>query len=64
MMVFWLDKGTFGIWIGPTVACAFNTIAYLFMFKRANWDELIKKQAAQRLKDKSPQQDDLFKQQK
>jgi len=54
LMVFRFDQGTYGIWIGPTLACFFNTIAYLVMFKRANWDELIAKSAAQRLKDKLP----------
>ena len=46
LMVFWLSKGTFGIWIGPTFACAFNTLVYLFMFSRVNWDDLIAKSAA------------------
>jgi len=37
LMVFKFDLGTLGIWIGPTVACAFNTVAYLYIFNTIDW---------------------------
>ncbi len=52
LLVFYYELGIFGIWVGPTLACAFNTLAYLVMFKRMNWHELIRKSAEQREKDK------------
>ena len=51
-MVFKFNLGTVGIWIGPTVACAFNTAAYLFIFKSIDWKQLIIRAAEQREKDK------------
>jgi hypothetical protein len=53
-MSFGLSYGNIGIWVGPTVACAFNTAAYLLIFKRFDWDMLIVKAAIQRSKDISP----------
>lgn len=57
-MAFGLSYGNIGIWVGPTVACAFNTAAYLFIFKRFNWEVLIEKAAIQRSKDISPKRID------
>ncbi len=34
-----------GLWCGPMIACAFNTAAYLIIFKRMDWPSLIEKQA-------------------
>ena len=51
-LVFAFDMSNVGIWIGPTLACAFNTAAYLYIFKRMNWIELIRRTAEQREKDK------------
>lgn len=31
-MTFSLEYSTTGIWVGPTLACAFNTCAYLIIF--------------------------------
>jgi len=52
LMVFQFDLGTKGIWLGPTFACAFNTVAYLWIFNKINWSDLIVKAAQQREKDK------------
>ena len=52
VMVFQFDLGTMGIWLGPTFACAFNTVAYLWIFNKINWTDLIVKSAQQREKDK------------
>jgi multidrug resistance protein, MATE family len=38
VMAYKLGYGNGGIWVGPTIACAFNTLAYLVIFKRINWD--------------------------
>jgi Na+-driven multidrug efflux pump len=51
-LVFYNDMGIFGIWVGPTLACAFNTVAYILIFKRMDWHELIRKSAENREKDK------------
>jgi MATE family multidrug resistance protein len=52
LMVFKFELGTVGIWIGPTVACAFNTAAYLYIFNSIDWKQLIIKAAEQRERDK------------
>ena len=41
-----------GIWMGPIVACAFNTVAYIVIFLRTDWQKLIADMALQREKDK------------
>lgn len=45
LLVFTYDLGTFGIWVGPTFAVALNTVAYLVIFGRINWTDLIVKSA-------------------
>lgn len=50
--VFYYGLSNFGIWVGPTLACAFNTLAYLWIFNKMNWVELVRRQAEQREKDK------------
>lgn len=51
LMVFYWNVGIWGLWLGPTLACAFNTVVYLIIFKKIDWEELIKKLAIQREKD-------------
>jgi len=41
LMVFHFTLGNRGIWIGPTVACAFNTAAYITLFIRIDWKGLM-----------------------
>ena len=41
MLVFWQTWGIKGIWVGPTVAVLFNTIAYHFIVKTTDWPTLI-----------------------
>ena len=41
-----------GIWMGPIVACAFNTVAYVVIFLRTDWKRLFAHMALQREKDK------------
>ena len=51
LMVFYFTLGNQGIWIGPTVACTFNTAAYLTLFNRIDWKGLMQKAKEQRAKD-------------
>jgi multidrug resistance protein, MATE family len=41
LCVFKADLGIAGIWIGPTISTAFNTCAYLLLFRRIDWAVLI-----------------------
>ena len=41
MMVFWYELGIVGIWIGPTIATAFNTVAYQILFQKMDLEKLI-----------------------
>lgn len=52
LMVFYFKVGIWGLWLGPTLACAFNTAVYLIIFKMIDWEKLIAKLAEQREKDK------------
>lgn len=52
ILVFHYQLSNTGIWVGPTLACAFNTFAYLYLFKKENWGDLIRKSVEQRQKDK------------
>ena len=36
------DMGTMGLWIGPTVACAYLTIVYNILIACINWPDLFK----------------------
>jgi multidrug resistance protein, MATE family len=45
LLMFYYDMGIWGLWLGPTLACAFNTVVYLIIFNRTKWDELIIKMA-------------------
>ena len=51
-LVFYNDKGIFGIWVGPSIACAFNTFCYLIIYKCINWNNLIKEIAEKMEKNK------------
>jgi MATE family multidrug resistance protein len=44
-MAFRLEFGIAGIWVGPTVACAFNTVSYLVIYERIDWVSLIERAA-------------------
>jgi hypothetical protein len=44
-MAFSFELGIAGIWVGPTVACAFNTVAYLVIYKKIDWVSLIERAA-------------------
>lgn len=52
MLVFWQTWGIMGIWIGPTLAVLFNTVAYQIMVKSTNWSELIRESEQGRAKAK------------
>ena len=52
LLVYSYDMHLPGIWVGPTLACAFNTVAYLFIYKRMDLQDLVKKAYEQRQKDK------------
>jgi Na+-driven multidrug efflux pump len=41
LMVFKVGLETSGIWMGPVLACALNTGAYLFIFSKIDWAVLI-----------------------
>ena len=45
LLVFKADLGIVGIWVGPTLACALNTLAYLILFAKMDWPKLIQKSA-------------------
>ena len=51
MLVFWKDWGIKGIWFGPTLSVAYNTIAYLLIFYCLDWDRLIKEAVTKREQD-------------
>lgn len=42
VLVFWQTWGIMGIWVGPTLAVLFNTVAYQIIVKSINWTELIR----------------------
>ena len=47
-------RGSFGIrgiWLGPTIAVTFNTIAYTIIFWCLDWDKLMKEAKKKRLED-------------
>ena len=54
LLCFKYNMGIKGIWAGPTVAVAINTVCYLLIFARLDWDKLIAEAAVKR------QQDDKF----
>lgn len=35
------DYGIQGLWVGPTVAVAYNTLMYSILINRMDWDKLI-----------------------
>lgn len=51
LLVFYFEVGIWGLWTGPSIACAVNTIAYLAIFVRTDWPQLIERSRAQRHKD-------------
>ena len=54
--VFKADQGIAGIWYGPTVAVFINTLVYVAIFYKMDWDMLILKAAEQREMDKQSKQ--------
>lgn len=48
MLVFWQTWGITGIWVGPTLAVMFNTVAYQIIVKQTNWTELIREAEKER----------------
>lgn len=46
LMIFKFRMGAPCIWVGLTISCGFNTLAYLIIIKRVDWDVLIAKTAA------------------
>jgi len=42
-LVFWQTWGIFGIWVGPTAAVIFNTLAYMILVKNMDFEEIIVK---------------------
>ena len=47
LLVFWLDLGIVGLWVGPTLAIAFNFCFYYGMVLRTDW-QLVADQAQER----------------
>ena len=52
-MVFKYNAGIIGIWTGPIVATAFNTVAYIYMFTKMDLNALIKESKEKREADKA-----------
>jgi hypothetical protein len=50
--VFKADWGIAGIWMGPAIACVYNTVCYIVIFSRINWPDLIEEAAKKRNQDK------------
>jgi len=46
------NLGIKGIWVGPTVAVAMNTLAYILIFYCLDWDTLIEEAVKKREDDK------------
>ena len=43
LLVFYYDFGIKGLWAGPSLACAFNTCAYLAIYIKTDWPSLIER---------------------
>ncbi len=52
LMVFKYEAGITGIWCGPILATAFNTVMYITMFTKIDLDSLIKDSKQKREADK------------
>jgi len=54
LCVFKLDQGIVGLWVGATIAVAFNTCAYYYLFSKMDIEGLIADAKARQAKDTAP----------
>jgi len=51
LCVFKLELGIIGIWVGPAIAVAFNTLAYLHLFSKFDIEKLIQESKDRQARD-------------
>ena len=53
LSAFKFEKGLMGVWIGPTLALALNSLLYVLIWLQLDWESLISEAALQRAHDKA-----------
>ena len=52
LLVFYFDYGIKGLWVGPTFAVAYNTVLYVYISSKIDWQKLIENRHSQMKQDK------------